>query len=190
MSSTAVTDPRALRSRAALLSAATALLEAGRSDATVTDVVTRAGTSRPTFYQHFGDLPTLQRAAAHERLEEAFAPIIVPTGADAASPDSIHSALTGLLTRLLPHRAFYAAVLDGPAAVAVLEDTVEFVTERILRVSPLASTALSPSQGRFLAAGAIWLIRDWLFQPDPESADVTSARIAALLATVAGAGTH
>ena len=66
-----MSDPRLARTRAAILEAATASMEAGPlEEVTISGLVERAGVSRPSFYQHFGDLPTVFRDAAFARLQE------------------------------------------------------------------------------------------------------------------------
>ncbi len=49
-------DPRAPRTRAAILAAFAELLRSGRTDATVRDIVASAGVSRATFYTHFASV--------------------------------------------------------------------------------------------------------------------------------------
>ena len=66
-------DPRAQKSRESLIRVMVSALDENPQPPSVSELVRRAGASRPTFYQHFGDIPTLMHAAAMARLEEAFA---------------------------------------------------------------------------------------------------------------------
>src|SRR5699024_11998656 len=67
-------NPRAERSRAAVIEAMTRALDAHElgSVLSVAEISRAAGVSRPTWYQHFGDLPNLMRAAAMVRLVALF----------------------------------------------------------------------------------------------------------------------
>lgn len=186
-----VIDPRSARSMAALLEAATSLIDSGAMDATITDVVALAGTSRPTFYQHFGDLPTLQRAAARARLDAAYAPVRTPDYSSPTWPQDLHTEITGLLERLHAHAPFYTRVLDGPASSDAFEDAVSYIAERMLGTTPrtaLGGEPLAPHAARFLAAGAAWLFRDWLRHDHAEPASLVADRIITLMLNGAGLG--
>src|SRR5690625_7084669 len=67
-------NPRAERSRTALIDAMTSALETLEPGTvlSVAEIARTAGVSRPTLYQHFGDLPNLMRAAAMVRLVALF----------------------------------------------------------------------------------------------------------------------
>src|SRR6478752_2791242 len=72
-------DPRAARSRAALLDAARQLVDARAiGSIAITDVCTLAGVSRPTFYQHFGDIAADRLLAFVERSGAADPELIKP----------------------------------------------------------------------------------------------------------------
>src|SRR5699024_12612624 len=70
----AVSNPRAERSKAALVEAMTDALDAYEpgDSLSIAEISRAAGVSRPTLYQHFGDLPNLMRAAAMVRLVALF----------------------------------------------------------------------------------------------------------------------
>src|SRR5690625_848913 len=67
-------NPRAERSRAALIDAMTSALETLEPGTvlSVAEIARTAGVSRPTLYEHFGDLPNLMRDAAMMRLVALF----------------------------------------------------------------------------------------------------------------------
>ncbi|MDU6928100.1 MAG: TetR family transcriptional regulator, partial [Dermabacter sp.] len=60
-------DPRAQKSRESLIRVMVDALDENPQPPSVSELVRRAGASRPTFYQHFGDIPTLMHAAAMAR---------------------------------------------------------------------------------------------------------------------------
>jgi AcrR family transcriptional regulator len=152
-------DPRAARSRDALLAALWTSFQEGRTAPTITDIVKVAGVSRPTFYQHFADVPDLIRAAALERLRELFAH--APQLSDELTGTRfMHARLASLLGELQHDRAVYLPVLHGPAAVPVFADIVRYLADAFVGESPIR-TALragvdepeARARAAFLAAG-------------------------------------
>lgn len=106
-------DPRAQKSRESLIRVMVSALDENPQPPSVSELVRRAGASRPTFYQHFGDIPTLMHAAAMARLEGAFT--VLPQQAS-DNPENwtrfAAESFTALFTHLSENRAFYLAVLD------------------------------------------------------------------------------
>lgn len=181
-------DPRRTRSRAALIASITELMDAGATPS-ITEIVARAGVSRPTFYQHFGDLPTAFSAAALERLESQFALIAVP--ADGSVDEKFTTrAVSGLLEHLRHHRDFYRAVLADATKRGFTDSTVAFLADRIIYESPFGA-ALRADADEYttdrittLAAGLMWLITQWLYEEPTvaQTVDRMTARIIAVLA--------
>lgn len=160
-------DPRALRSRAALVDAMIDALDEGTTPSaiSITDIVKRAGVSRPTFYQHFGDMPSLVHAAALDRLRGAFE-LVPEASADAEWAAYSHAATTILLGHLLEHSTFYLSVLHDTGLTPV-SDIIEVLSERFLDVAPFSPAIRSdPENAReraeFLAAGITWSVVRWL----------------------------
>ncbi|MCP2030610.1 AcrR family transcriptional regulator [Okibacterium sp. HSC-33S16] len=187
-------DPRWTRSRAALIAAVTSLIDAGESP-TITDVVHRAGVSRPTFYQHFGDLPTALSAAALARVESQFVDVASPAGVG-VDINLTRKTITALLRHLHDHRVFYRAVLSDSSARRFTESVVEFVANRILTVSPLRmkrgeeTTVLTADRVAVMAAGLVWLITQWLKRSDGGvGADPISVMADRLVAVMESFGT-
>ncbi|MGO2110773.1 MAG: TetR/AcrR family transcriptional regulator [Pseudoclavibacter sp.] len=202
----AKTDPRRARSRQAMIDAITSLLDAAALAAPdnapsigVSEVVRAAGVSRPTFYEHFGDLGTLMRAAALARLEASFT-AAHPPGLDDDWPWFTRGAIRGLIQDLVAHVGFFRLVLAGPGGAALRIDVTRFVAGRLLDISPLGVTLerrSGPESARdraeFLAAGVVWHVLRWL-ETDEATAvgahDATSAladRVHSLLLTSSGA---
>lgn len=182
-------DLRTRRSKAALVRAVGELLDSGDTRPSITNVVALAGTSRPTFYQHFGDVAALQRAAAHEELDLVFAQI---DPIDLTGPGwerALQDLMTLVVERIDQRRDFFASVMAGPAAFDVLSDTVAIVADRIIARSPsVAASGSSGSPGspaaadvsRFLAAGTVWLLLDWVGRAGAEPATESAAEVAFL----------
>lgn len=179
------TDPRAVRSRAALIDAMIAALDEGvpPSSISITDAVKRAGVSRPTFYQHFAGMPALVHAAALQRLQGAFdlVPIAEP---DADWEEFSHESMSILLGHLAEHSAFYLAVLHD-AGLSPVSDIIDVLADRFLDVAPFspvirADAEAARERAEFLAAGIAWSVVRWL---DGGASDIagTARRFAAIL---------
>lgn len=136
----AMMDPRARRSQAALIQAMTEILDESDATPNVTDVVKRAGASRPTFYQHFGDVGTLMHAAALARLEGLMHVFASEEDDETAYEDPgarIAEHLGGLFSNLAKHRDFYRRVLTGPASIGTLSAIVSLVTDYLTNKSTM-----------------------------------------------------
>ena len=186
-------DPRAQRSRAALLEAACELVDERDVGAlTITDVCTLAGVSRPTFYQHFGDIPTLAQAAAVERLEQVFEETAaVQTPAEPAV--MLEAGVRRLMQGLAEHAPFYRRVLEETSMLAVQPLVIDFVADRLVAFverSGAANPDRIRSRVRLLAAGAAWLVMEQLGdRRDPDGLDSAATGIAQQLAqSIAGDG--
>lgn len=189
-------DPRFVRSRQALFSAATDLVESGERVAQlrVTDVARRAGVSRPTFYQHFADVPDLVGAAALERMQRAFARIPQVALGESWTVYA-HRTFHSLLTDVERDSAFYTAVLTD-ARQPLVTALVQALAARLLEESPLGPVirrrggADEPAErAQFLAAGVLWHVASWITQPAPsrEPVDTVVERLADLLLGASGA---
>lgn len=158
------------RSRARLLAAVTEVLDSSTEAdrVTITDIVTSAGLTRPTFYVVFDDLPSAFAAAALARLNEAFAGLEVdPAVPTTSRSEQMLSAFTAILTRLSEHAEFFARVLRGPGGPIVQERIVEFVAARVRESSPV-SRALAGGKlpvavsSAAIAAGVVWTMTRWM----------------------------
>lgn len=189
-------DPRAARSRRALIAAGTALLdERDLEQLSITQVVAAAGVTRPTFYQHFRDLEDLARAAAVARLDSEFER---HQPADQGSGDRlprIEPLVRELLEHLAAHRDFYRRVLHGPRSSAAVNAAVDLVARRILERSPLLDGVADRDSEELrdtvviISGGIVWLLSGWLGTPltGRDSVEAMAHRISVQLARLAPA---
>lgn len=160
-------DPRAARTRDALIAAALELLATREVvDISITEVVQLAGVSRPSLYQHFGDVPALVSAAAVQNLQHSFSCADADLG-EHSDPDFVRGIIGMLVDELFAHRTIYQRVLHGPSSYATFEAAVELVAERMRgRLVGARLDLREPEAGEdrltALAAGATWLIVRWL----------------------------
>ncbi|MFC4243485.1 TetR/AcrR family transcriptional regulator [Gryllotalpicola reticulitermitis] len=168
----ASSDPRAARSKRALLAAATELLDAHDLDElSITQVVAAAGVTRPTFYQHFTDLGELASAAAVERLDAEFTRHEPPSADVADWSGRVEPLVRELLEHLAAHRGFYRRVLRGSRSGAAIDAAVELVVRRILERSPLLDTVANRDTEEIrdavviVSGGIVWLLGNWLGTP-------------------------
>jgi AcrR family transcriptional regulator len=173
-----MSNPRVTRSRETLIEATLSLLD-GRAGQlpSVTEVCEKAGVSRPTFYQHFGDLSTLVAEAVAQRLNTVFTAVVPPPGEYAETK----TVMRALLELIMKDRDFYRGVLEGPAALAVQRHLASYFAERLVTFSPFAGQLREVPSERviFLAAGTTQLVVHHLFDTNPAaSIDVTAARVA------------
>jgi AcrR family transcriptional regulator len=191
-----VEDPRIARSRDALITATLSLLESGAGKVpSVTEVCEKAQTSRPTFYQHFGDMTSLVAAAVERRLDATFSSVVPRPGEQGA--DRTHDVIRALLDLIMDDKTLYRGVLEGPAASAAQGRIVSYVVDRLLTVSPFADQlqAVDGDRVLFLAAGTTQLLLRHLLDDSPAtSVEETAGRVADTLvisaAALAGAPTR
>lgn len=178
-------DPRAERSQTALIDAMITAIDEGTPLATIsiTDIVRRAGVSRPTFYQHYGALPALVHAAAVHRLGAAFAR--VPEAAPGTAWDEFsYASMTMLLGHLAEHERFYLEVLRSGGLIPVA-DIIDMLAARFLTVAPFAPAVradpdLARERAEFLASGVTWSVVRWL-ENGGDDLDATARRFTTML---------
>lgn len=190
-------DPRFVRSREALVEAMAGLLD-GRelADITITDLVGSASVSRPTFYQHFRDLPALARAAALVRLDAMFPAGPFEGSISTPEEEFAHAEATvrAILGQLQHHAVFYRRVIHGAGGFELYDDFVALLETRILSDSPFGarirgSVLLDPAdRATILSGGITWLILRWLdsdFSGD-NAVDPMARRIANAMIALSG----
>lgn len=139
-SSAASTDPRALRSREAVIDAAIELLSrpgAPSTELTITQLAERAGVSRRAIYLNFETLENVFLHAVVALLGRAFPerPFSLTSTTDTSTPPEL---LSRLARHLAENADFYTGVLTGPSsylAVTYIRDTFHADTLTLLRTA-------------------------------------------------------
>ncbi|WP_139373744.1 TetR/AcrR family transcriptional regulator [Enhydrobacter aerosaccus] len=191
-------DPRFQRSLETLIEAVTQLVDRRPlHEISITLVVEKAAVTRPTFYQHFADVPAAAQQAALARLATAFP---LPDPAEdrvGLSPQEIEERVERharpVLDHLHAHRTFYRHVLEEAVSAAFFEKLVAFVSARLLpEVLERAAQRRGASKTDIttvVAGGMTWLVIHWLqAEGEAESAKAMSRRIARVAATIMASG--
>ncbi|MGO4105333.1 TetR/AcrR family transcriptional regulator [Leifsonia sp. YAF41] len=186
------TDPRAIRSRAALLAIAEQLLGEARADElTITEVASRAGVSRPTFYQHFADVPALIAAAVVADLEASFARSDAQL-TDQAGVEFLRGTIRMLLEHVSLRREVYRRVLRGSSSYVVLSAAVGYIStrmsEHVLGAHLAPGSRADDDRITSIAAGSTWLVLQWLETdfPGRDTPEAFAEHLSDLMLTLAG----
>lgn len=159
-------DPRFLRTRRVLLDTLVDMVDAEPDQPiSITKLVETAGLTRPTFYQHFADVPAALQYAALERIATVLPPFAGSTTLETIDETVSQHALPALI-HIDTHRDFYLRVIESAASAAFFEELVRFVRQRMLTeaingLSPLASEKLAQLSD-VIAGGAMWLVVRWI----------------------------
>lgn len=181
---TADLDPRAQRTRRALVEAMAELLEQREPvDIAVTEIVARAGVSRPSFYQHAGDIPALVAQAGLDRLGALFARSNAET-AGLTGDERARRTMRTIVDGLAADREFYRRVLRGSHDAAAR--VTDFVTARLRERFDLGADQRGDDLVTAIAAGATWLLIRWL-DDDAPAADRMADRALDVLLTLSAA---
>jgi len=176
---TTTPDPRQVRTRAALIAAATALVdERDTPDISVTDLAKRAGVTRMTLYQHFSDRDSLLQAAGLARYETALQEHHAGGG-----DRNVEAVAVSLFEHLTRHRDFYARLLSGTCGLQTYRAIQEFLADGIQRAAEIDGSVLESGERLFLSGGAMayliwWLDADRSGEHTPSAA---ASRVARLL---------
>lgn len=155
------------RSRGKLVDAATSLLdERDPSEVTITDVVARAGVTRPTFYSAFGDLPTIFAEAAAVRLAAAFTGTALPDVPAEERQEAMRQVILRILQRVEPHAEFFRRVLLGHGGHLVQLRIIDLVAGELRENTPVSGAlARGPlpldTASAAIAAGISWAMLRW-----------------------------
>ncbi|MGI6870603.1 MULTISPECIES: TetR/AcrR family transcriptional regulator [Amycolatopsis] len=172
------TDARAQRTRKRLVNAFQELAAEGGADVTVKEIVTRAGVNRTSFYAHFPDLDALAVAATSDLFD-------VVAVADAASRpgDPAQASLDSLraVIEYLAERATVYERLLGSGATPFFTAVEDAFTERnrhtLRGVRDLPPEVDVDVTARYVAAGVMGVIAQWLRDGRPVSAEALAVRL-------------
>lgn len=156
-------DPRAVRSRQALIEAFLELLEAKPlQQVSIRDITTRAGVGYTTFFRHYTSKEELLDHIAAEQIRQLFS-LAVP---ETDSYD-VHSGSTALFTYADAHRELWSTLLTGGAAATIREEFLRLASE-VAASQGRANTWLPAEAGvLLLVGGTLDLLTWWLRQPKP-----------------------
>ena len=173
-------DPRPKRSQQALVEALLELLdERDLSDLTPSDVATRAGVSRSTFYDYFSDLHALAVAACTEQFDALLA--VAPTEM-LDDVESLRARLGLFFSHIQTNKRLYLALLGSGGSVLVSTHLRERLSSAIGQAAPpTGQQPVSRSGARFLAGGLVAVAQAWLEGEGEETAEELSSDIAATL---------
>jgi AcrR family transcriptional regulator len=162
-------DPRARRTRAALLAAAEALMLDPAADISVTSITTAAGVSRSVFYTHFSGVDDLAAAILEAAIEQIGADdATLRTDGALTGSAALRTAVTRLVGHVESHLALYAAVLTPTSAS--LERAIDaYQRQAVVTLEGLRN--IPPgldrrSMARYFAAGSLAVVVAWIRDDD------------------------
>jgi AcrR family transcriptional regulator len=178
------TDPRAIRTREALVSAFRDLVqEQHPGEMTVAALCRAAGINRSTFYQHFSSPEDLAVHAFGDLFDAVVATDIAlrPT----TTPlDASRQAIAGIVGFVAAHRSTYASLLGPGAPPALYRAIVSTYAEHsvdAIRLAPGRPEEADPLvTAQYLAGGVLGALGRWLVEPDRSEAALVDALVACL----------
>lgn len=186
-------DPRYQRSLHALTQAIIGLVETTPiREITVTRIVAAAGLTRPTFYQHFTDVPSALQLAALHHLEAGVPHISGDVPHPFADlPIEERMIMTGeqVLDHLGENRHFYLSVLEAAPSTLFIDILADRVYARMLpevfQSGKESGSRLLEDLKYVLASGSVWLVLRWFRGELPGTPRDVAARLARMLLAVA-----
>lgn len=174
-------DVRAQRTRGRLVTAFEALAAAGATDIKVKDIVTKAGVNRTSFYAHFSSVDALAMAAMTDYFEA-----VGLTDAAHRRDDPYQTSLESLqeVIEFIADRAtFYERLLSSetPFFSAVEDAFTERNRVTLRSIKSLPAGVDIDIAARYVAAGVMGVIAQWLRGGRSESVEILAARLRDLL---------
>lgn len=156
-------DARQTRTRAALIMAATELLDSlDPEQIKVKDLAERAGVTRMTLYLHFQDRDKLLQAAGVDRYEKA----LIAFHRDGFG--GLQHTSMFIFKHLQDHQNFYRRLLNGTNGLATYRAIQSFLADGIGRGALWSGQKIDDSERLFLSGGAMAIIIGWLdTKPEP-----------------------
>ncbi|KAA9157325.1 TetR/AcrR family transcriptional regulator [Amycolatopsis acidicola] len=175
-------DARAQRTRERLVTAFLELAAEGATDLKVKDVVGRAGVNRTSFYAHFSGVDALAMAAMTDYFEE-----VGLTDAESRPGDPYGTSLESLreVIEFIAVRAtVYERLLSSestPFFSAVEDAFTQRNRETLRSLRNLPKHVDVDTAARYVAAGVMGVIAQWLRGGREESVDLLANRLRDLL---------
>ncbi|WP_447764355.1 TetR/AcrR family transcriptional regulator [Sphingopyxis panaciterrae] len=146
------TDPRALRTRKAILDAFTGLVNERRYETIrIADLVAAAGVGRATFYEHF--------RGKSDVLLSAMEPVLLALST-AASGRAARSYVKAMVSHLWDRRSLGRTILNSATGPIVQRRLAEMIGSHLERVSRAGVASSIRATG--IAAAQIAMLRSWL----------------------------
>lgn len=178
------TDPRAVRTRDALVAAFRDLVrEQHPGEMTVAELCRAAGINRSTFYQHFASPEDLAVHAFGDLFDAIIDTDAALRGAGSGTKAS-RQALAGIVGFIADHRDTFTTLLGPGAPPALHRAIVTTYTEHsvaALAAAPARPPAADPLvAARFLAGGVLGALGAWLAEPDRTEGELVDALVLCL----------
>jgi AcrR family transcriptional regulator len=176
-------DPRAMRTRQAIMDAVHALITEGESTPTVSQIVRRAGMSRSSFYTQFANMNELAAAVFRQAFTQVETADLAARRHGLAGAEATQTAVERLVRHVDEHRDFYRH--SFPATFAAHNEAVQALAAQLRESIPLVS---SPPAGVsvdataiYIAGGTLAILRAWVVGEVTGSVTDITNQIMALL---------
>lgn len=158
------TDPRAIRTRNALVQATIGLLKTHTvAELNVSQIVKEAGVSRQVFYQHFTGRDGLVLATAKDMIKEAYEGFAARFSVDR----DFQAAVTALMETLTDHYEAAVHIIDSPVHGQLDQEVVRIMLPTMreaLREREGADPQLLDDMAKFYIAGCQHLLEEGVRQ--------------------------
>ena len=158
------TDPRAIRTRNALVQATIGLLQTHTvAELNVSQIVKEAGVSRQVFYQHFTGRDGLVLATAKDMIKEAYEGFAARFSVDR----DFQAAVTALMETLTDHYEAAVHIIDSPVHSQLDQEVVRIMLPTMreaLREREGADPQLLDDMAKFYIAGCQHLLEEGVRQ--------------------------
>lgn len=161
------TDPRAARTRRAILDAVGDLTAHGVGPISVSDVVRQARVSRSSFYVHFSSLDELAVSFLRQEFNAiGAAGIELRRDGRVDGGEAARIGYRRLVAHLIAHDSLYSRVLGLPLSRQAYDEAVSaYAHERlrtIVELSCVPDGVIPQIAARYVAAGSLTLISSWI----------------------------
>jgi AcrR family transcriptional regulator len=148
-------DPRAEKTRSALLRAFNSLLlSRGYDELMPADVAEAAGVARSTLYEHYG--------GKEEMLRHSLLPILEPLAACVGSPN-LPPRLEAMLGHIRGSRRMARELLSGRARTVVSRTLADLIEVQLIDGHKGHMAMPRRLRAAYLASGTLGLLDEWLF---------------------------
>lgn len=159
------TDPRALRTRTAILTATAELFASVDGDFSVQQIADRAGISRASFYTHFSGVDTVLEVL----LEAAFAGVRdeFETELRGGEDQAVTHANTRIVDTVWQHRAVFAGMLSGTMRADAHDVIARAIAQQVSvslqrRLNPIPSGIDPAITAAYVGGAAATVLTAWI----------------------------